>query len=174
MVLLALSGCHGEVSVLAALRKRSVPRIHQSTVKSDRPLVLQCWRTIIDREQLFPQALLWHHQWNAAEWRDIKNNEAGMSRTNISVRTHFLPFTLLLLHQYCYECPSLGKSLFDSWRFHTFPEFGSNTLLTFFFFFFCNGMQQMCNQQWKLNVMSAAVHYGFREAVIGHCFQIVN
>ncbi|ROL49220.1 hypothetical protein DPX16_16835 [Anabarilius grahami] len=52
------TGCHGEVSDLAALKKKNCPTDPSINGQSDRPLVLQCWRTIIDREQLLPQALL--------------------------------------------------------------------------------------------------------------------
>lgn len=121
---------------LGCSKEKNCPTDPSINGQSDRPLVLQCWRTIIDREQLFPQALLWHHQWNAAEWRDIKIMRQGWAGQT-SMWGHTCYTSLYLYYtSMCYECPSLGKSLFDPLRFHTFPEFGSNTLLTIFLFFY--------------------------------------
>lgn len=132
---------------LGCSEEKNCPTDPSINGQSDRPLVLQCWRTIIDREQLFPQALLWHHQWNAVEWRD-KNNEAGMSRANISLRTHFYPSLYFYNTSNVLWMSIIRTEFVWPFRISHLPWVWIK-LLEFhfiFFIFFCNEMQQMCNQ----------------------------
>lgn len=141
---------------LGCTEEKNCPKDPSINGPSDCPLVLQCSRTLIDREQLFPQALLWHHQWNAVEWCDMKIMRQGWAEQTSVLGHTFYPSIYLNNTSNVLWMSIIRIEFVWPVGFHAFAEFGSKTFLSYsypflylFYLIFCNEMQQMCNLQGK-------------------------